>query len=123
MTILYIQIRKNKMVVRDPETSQELSDSSQVFSNSRLLVADFFRAEKVLQDLTDKFIKRSWFKFGQDMLIIHALEMNEGGLSQVEERILQEIAVAASPRARLIVIESSQTLVDAELIELARKKR
>ncbi|QQK70821.1 YjaA family stress response protein [Pectobacterium versatile] len=123
MTILYIQIRKNKMVVRDPETSQELSDSSQVFSNSRLLVADFFRAEKVLQDLTDKFIKRSWFKFGQDVLIIHALEMNEGGLSQVEERILQEIAVAASPRARLIVIESSQTLVDAELIELARKKR
>ncbi|GKW05087.1 hypothetical protein EO763_19940 [Pectobacterium odoriferum] len=123
MTILYIQIRKNKMVVRNPETSQELSDSSQVFSNSRILVADFFRAEKVLQDLADKFIKRSWFKFGQDMLIIHALEMNEGGLSQVEERILQEIAVAASPRARLIVIESSQTLVDAELIELARKKR
>ncbi|XYQ54427.1 YjaA family stress response protein [Pectobacterium carotovorum] len=123
MTILYIQIRKNKMVVRNPETSQELSDSSQVFSNSRILVADFFRAEKVLQDLADKFIKRSWFKFGQDVLIIHALEMNEGGLSQVEERILQEIAVAASPRARLIVIESSQTLVDAELIELARKKR
>ncbi|MBQ4773745.1 hypothetical protein F9U44_19775 [Pectobacterium versatile] len=123
MTILYIQIRKNKMVVRDPETSQELSDSSQVFSNSRLLVADSFRAEKVLQDLADKFIKRSWFKFGQDVLIIHALEMNEGGLSQVEERILQEIAVAASPRARLIVIESSQTLVDAELIEMARKKR
>ncbi|AVT60509.1 YjaA family stress response protein [Pectobacterium versatile] len=123
MTILYIQIRKNKMVVRDPETSQELSDSSQVFSNSRLLVADFFRAEKVLQDLADKFIKRSWFKFGQDVLIIHALEMNEGGLSQVEERILQEIAVAASPRARLIVIESSQALVDAELIELTRKKR
>ncbi|AIU89891.1 YjaA family stress response protein [Pectobacterium odoriferum] len=123
MTILYIQIRKNKMVVRNPETSQELSDSSQVFSNSRLLVADFFRAEKVLQDLADKFIKRSWFKFGQDVLIIHALEMNEGGLSQVEERILQEIAVAASPRARLIVIESSQTLVDAELIELTRKKR
>ncbi|MCL6361647.1 hypothetical protein EXT49_16650 [Pectobacterium polaris] len=123
MTILYIQIRKNKMVVRNPETSQELSDSSQVFSNSRLLVADFFRAEKVLQDLADKFIKRSWFKFGQDMLIIHALEMNEGGLSQVEERILQEIAVAASPKARLIVIERSQTLVDAEVIELARKKR
>ncbi|MCL6334019.1 YjaA family stress response protein [Pectobacterium carotovorum] len=123
MTILYIQIRKNKMVVRDPETSQELSDSSQVFSNSRLLVADFFRAEKVLQNLADKFIKRSWFKFGQDVLIIHALEMNEGGLSQVEERILQEIAVAVSPRARLIVIESSQALVDAELIELTRKKR
>ncbi|WP_248465842.1 YjaA family stress response protein [Pectobacterium versatile] len=123
MTILYIQIRKNKMVVRDPETSQALSDSSQVFSNSRLLVADFFRAEKVLQNLADKFIKRSWFKFGQDVLIIHALEMNEGGLSQVEERILQEIAVAVSPRARLIVIESSQALVDAELIELARKKR
>ncbi|GKW31874.1 hypothetical protein [Pectobacterium versatile] len=96
---------------------------ARVFSNPCLLVADFFRAEKVLQDLADKFIKRSWFEFGQDVLIIHALEMNEGGLSQVEERILQEIAVAASPRARLIVIESSQALVDAELIELARKKR
>ncbi len=46
MTTLYIQIRKNKMVVRDPETSQELSDSSQVFSNSRLLVADFFVQRK-----------------------------------------------------------------------------
>ncbi|MDC9821922.1 YjaA family stress response protein [Pectobacterium polonicum] len=121
MTILYIQIRKNKMVVRNPETHQELGDSSQVFSNTRLLVADFFRAEKVLKDLARKLIKRSWFKFGQDVLVIHALEMNEGGLSQVEQRILQEITVSTSPRARLVMIENARVLTDEEVIEQARK--
>ncbi|MFJ5367046.1 YjaA family stress response protein [Pectobacterium punjabense] len=123
MTILYIQIRKNKMVVRNPETQQELGDSSQVFSNTRLLVADFFRAEKVLKDLARKLIKRSWFKFGQDVFVIHALEMNEGGLSQVEQRILQEITVSTSPRARLVMIENARVLADAEVIEQARKNR
>ncbi|MCG8157725.1 hypothetical protein JMY81_12665 [Brenneria goodwinii] len=122
MTILYIQIRKNKMVVRNPEIHQEISDASQVFSNSRLLVADFFRAQKVLYDLTRKFVKRSWFKFGRDILIIHALEMNEGGLSPVEERVLQEITVASSLKAHLIVIDGPRILTDSEVIEQAKEK-
>ncbi|WP_409311198.1 YjaA family stress response protein [Pectobacterium sp. B1J-3] len=123
MTILYIQIRKNKMVVRNPETQQELGDASQIFSNARLLVADFFRAEKVLNGLARKLIKRRWFKFGQDVLVIHALEMNEGGLSQVEERIIQEITVSTSPRARLVVIANDRVLADSEVIEQAKKNR
>ncbi|MDX5630313.1 MULTISPECIES: YjaA family stress response protein [unclassified Brenneria] len=123
MSILYIQIRKNKMIVRNPETHQEVSDASQVFSNSRLLVADFFRAQKVLYDLSRRLVKRSWFKFGRDTLIIHALEMNEGGLSPVEERVLQEITVASSPKAYLMVIDSPRVLADSEVIERAKEKR
>ena len=123
MTILYIQIRKNKMIVREPEIRQEVSDASQIFSNSRLLVADFFRAEKVLFDLTRRFLKRKWFRFKQDTLIIHALEMNEGGLSAVEVRVLQEITAVSAPKADLIVLDGSRVLNDSEVIEKAKEKR
>ncbi|MCG8707665.1 hypothetical protein JHU04_000859 [Brenneria sp. 4F2] len=123
MTILYIQIRKNKMIVRDPEIRQEVSDASQIFSNSRLLVADFFRAEKVLFDLTRRFLKRKWFRFKQDTLIIHALEMNEGGLSVVEVRVLQEITAVSAPKADLIVLDDPRVLNDSEVIDKAKEKR
>ncbi|KFF61234.1 hypothetical protein IV99_21725 [Pectobacterium brasiliense] len=122
MTILYVQIRKNQMTVRNPETRQEFRDSSLVFSNSRILIADFFSAEKVLQDLLKKFIPFRWFKFGRDILVVHALEMNEGGLSQVEERVLLEVSFGASRNAHVIIVGHGRGLTDSEVIEQAKKK-
>ncbi|EMZ39361.1 hypothetical protein I5P57_04166 [Escherichia coli] len=94
MSVLYIQIRRNQITVRDLESKREVSGDA-AFSNQRLLIANFFVAEKVLQDLVLQLHPRStWHSFlpAKRMdIVVSALEMNEGGLSQVEERILHEV--------------------------------
>ncbi len=47
MSVLYIQISRNKITVRDLESKREVSGDA-AFSNQRLLIANFFVAEKVL---------------------------------------------------------------------------
>mgnify|MGYP007057869920 CR=1 FL=1 len=59
----YIQIRRNQITVRDLESKREVSGDA-AFSNQRLLIANFFVAEKVLQDLVLQLHPRStWHSF------------------------------------------------------------
>ena len=63
MSVLYIQIRRNQITVRDLESKREVSGDA-AFSNQRLLIANFFVAEKVLQDLVLQLHPRStWHSF------------------------------------------------------------
>ncbi|HHG2862811.1 TPA: YjaA family stress response protein [Escherichia coli] len=95
MSVLYIQIRRNQITVRDLESKREVSGDA-AFSNQRLLIANFL----VLQDLVLQLHPRStWHSFlpAKRMdIVVSALEMNEGGLSQVEERILHEVVAGAT---------------------------
>ncbi|WP_204266839.1 YjaA family stress response protein, partial [Citrobacter youngae] len=118
MVILYVQLYKNRVVVRNTTTQQEVS-GFRTFSNQRLLIAEFFEAEKLIQDLVDQLMPRSKWRqlfwrnsFG---LLAHALEMNEGGLSQVEERAILEVTFgAADGRAKYPqVISGKVPLSDA----------
>ena len=85
MSVLYIQIRRNQITVRDLESKREVSGDA-AFSNQRLLIANFFVAEKVLQDLVLQLHPRStWHSF-----------LPAKRLSQVEERILHEVVAGAT---------------------------
>ncbi|AMO51077.1 hypothetical protein GA0061071_1022 [Kosakonia oryzendophytica] len=100
MAVLYVQLYKNRMVVRNLNTHQHVS-GQKAFSNQRILVADFFLAEKLLHDLIQQLIPRSFWQsllpgMGRLEILSHALEMNEGGLSAVEERAILEMTFGAS---------------------------
>ncbi|WP_258876129.1 YjaA family stress response protein, partial [Pectobacterium aroidearum] len=119
---LYIQIRKNQITVRHLGTQLEASTQS-AFSNNRILVADFMAASKALRSVIRQvtpFDWRSWFR--STTLLIHALEMNEGGLSPVEDRILQEITVMSCRKSRLIVISSAVPLSDSDALKRIQQK-
>lgn len=69
------------------------------FSNVRLLVADFAAAQQLLQSgvtelLPRRFLRLSW----PPQLLIQPLERLEGGLSQIEERILMELGLGCGAR-------------------------
>ncbi|WP_058912386.1 YjaA family stress response protein [Entomohabitans teleogrylli] len=124
MAMFYIQIRRNHITVRDLATRREVSATAN-FSNSRLLVAEFFIAEKAIYDasapLRDWRNRRwghrlSWLS-GRADVVVHALEMNEGGLSQVEDRVLQEITVASFGMARVLVIDDPDVLTDLQVTQ------
>lgn len=98
---LYIRLRRNELTLRHIESGRELAATSDIaFSNSRLLVAN--------ATLVTEMIKRSMrtilAKFGiAPTIVIHPLEMVEGGLSEVEEKTLTEIGYTLGA-VRVIVV-------------------
>ncbi|MDF7761671.1 YjaA family stress response protein [Kosakonia cowanii] len=122
MVTLYIQLYKNRMVVRNLATQQQAS-GNQPFSNQRIIVADFFLAEKLLQDLILQVAPRSFWHAlpgaGKLAILAHALEMNEGGLSAVEERAIMEMTFgAAHGRCRApYVIATPTPLSDPQVLD------
>ena len=126
MVTLYVQLYKNRMVVRNLNTQQQVS-GHQPFSNQRIIIADFFLAEKLLHDLIMEVAPRSFWHVlpgvGKLAILTHALEMNEGGLSAVEERAIMEMTFgAAHGRCRApYVIANPAPLSDPQILEVLQQ--
>nr|WED68324.1 YjaA family stress response protein [Pectobacterium colocasium] len=86
MASLYIRIYRDTLTVRNVETKQEVTETSATpFTTTRLLLGQMIPAMKLLDRLTRKVAaKRLINLFSSHNVIIHAMEMNEGGHSQVE---------------------------------------
>ena len=76
--------------------SQEI-EVTNPFSHSRLLVADFVKAEKVLQHIVQQTGKSKWLN-PAPRIVMHQLEKNEGGLTDIELKVLRELALGAGAR-------------------------
>jgi MreB/Mbl protein len=99
---IYVKIYKNKMTVRHINSNKELTESTDVpFTTQRLLVGDFTVAEQFLKYLVKKVAPTGWFT-PSPKILIQPLEMIEGGLSQVEERALLELAAQVGGRKVLV---------------------
>ncbi|HBN1877186.1 TPA: hypothetical protein L1208_004069 [Escherichia coli] len=122
MSVLYIQIRRNQITVRDLESKREVSGDA-AFSNQRLLIANFFVAEKVLQ-LHPRSTWHSFLPAKRMDIVVSALEMNEGGLSQVEERILHEVVAGATlmKYRQFHIHAQSAVLSDSAVMAMLKQK-
>lgn len=84
------------------------------FTTDRLLVGKFLAAERALKDAFKQVLSGSLFA-PSPKVVIHPLEMIEGGLSEVEERALQEVARGAGARRAFVWV--GHELSDAEVVE------
>src|SRR6266853_849095 len=92
---IYVRVRKNQFRVRNPESAKEATfDAQPPFTTARLLIGQFQAAEKVLKRAVTEMSKSRIFAVSPQVLI-QPLEMHEGGLSEVEERVLKEVAIGA----------------------------
>ena len=110
---LYVQIRENQFLVRnlsDARSFQQRAASD--FSHPRMLVGNFTAAQACLKPLLAK--ARGSGLILSTPVLMHPLEKNEGGLSQIEERLLQELAIGAG--ASRVVVWQGAALDDAEAI-------
>ncbi len=82
------------------------------FNNQRLLIADFNMAEKFIRDV---FINNN-LSTKNSIGIIQQMEMSEGGLSEVEKRILLELFSGIGIK-KVHIDESLTDLTEKELIE------
>ncbi|GKW41518.1 hypothetical protein LOZ86_06820 [Pectobacterium parvum] len=121
MASLYIRIYRNTLIVRNVDTKQEVTEQSDApFTTTRLLLGQMIPAMKLLARLTRKVAsKRLIDLFASHKVIIHAMEMNEGGHSQVEFASYIELAKSISPQGKHIYVCSKNVpLTDQEVTQI-----
>lgn len=112
---IYARIHRNRISLRLIRKNKNLEASSeQPFTSHRLLVGDFTTAERLLAKLVKDLIGSSWFAPSPSILV-HPVEMVEGGLSQVEERLFLELGLGA--RGRKVKVYVGPELNDQAVIE------
>lgn len=119
LSTLYVRVARNLIRVRHLETKREVAVSARVpFSTRRLLVGNVTSAEEALQEAVDKVQKGRWYP-PPPVVVIHPLELVEDGLSEVEERVLRELA-SSGAAARRVIIWVGHELSDVEVMRRSK---
>lgn len=100
---LYILLYQDKIVVRDVRTHREMTGIPETpFTTNRLLVGDMLSAAKTLQKTVSRLTSPLplWKKIFSPRyaVLVHPMEMREGGLCNVEKRIFRELAGFIAPQ-------------------------
>lgn len=112
---IYVKIRKNAFLVRHIESDNDISiNTDKPFTSERLLVGNFDLAENLLKKAFKEAYKGPGWLGDKPVIIMHPLEMTEGGLSIVEERVFRELALGAFGRVCKVVIWLGNELSDNE---------
>ncbi|PWC19163.1 hypothetical protein DDT52_12745 [Brenneria roseae subsp. roseae] len=121
MAHIYIKIYRDTLIVRNAGTGKEVTGKPETpFTTTRLLLGQMIPAMKLLQQLTRKVApKRLVDLFIPHKVIIQAMEMNEGGHSQVEFASYMELAKTISPQGKQVYLcTKSVPLTDREIIQI-----
>jgi len=97
---LYLKLACDRLSLTHLESGRSLElQAVPPFSSTRLLVADFSAAEHLLKRAISELLPRSFLRLSlAHKLLVQPLERIEGGLSQVEERVLLELGLGSGAR-------------------------
>jgi hypothetical protein len=110
---VYVRLKRNQIRLRHLESGDENTvQADPPFTSERMLVGDFTAAEHALKKAMKGFGKKGFFSAAPRMLI-QPLEKIEGGLCQIEERVLREMALGAG--ASKAVVWVGPELIDSQV--------
>lgn len=119
ITELYIKVIANGFKiskVAEPG-SERVFISPQAFTTQRSLVGDFSIAEQALKQAVAEVLGKSFIPRSV-WAVVHPLEMLEGGLSQVEVRVLRELCIGAG--VKKIAVWEGASLSPEQVSKLLR---
>ncbi len=101
--LAYVKVFRDRMTIERLEGGGRPYEALPVlpFTTRRLLVGQFDVAEYCLQQGLKRLGENGWLKPGPQ-LIVQPMEMTDGGLSQVEERVIMEMAHGAGAKRVLL---------------------
>ncbi|MEZ5593674.1 MAG: hypothetical protein R3F53_24390 [Gammaproteobacteria bacterium] len=116
---VYVKVFPNRFELKHIEPGRsEVEVSSEPFTTARLLVGKFSVAECVLKRGMKRLHEKRWFS-PSPIVVIQPMEKTDNGLSEVEERVLLELAAGAG--ARKVSIWVGNELSDDEVTEKAAR--
>ena len=117
---IYIRVSRNQFRVRNVDSGADATTVASIpFSTQRLLVGQFQAAVDALKQALSQVVK-SGFMAPSPQAVMHPLEMIDGGLCEIEDRTLRELAIGAG--AAKAVVWLGHELGDAEVKEKLRGK-
>jgi len=112
---IYVHIEKDAFSLFHVQKGTKFHIASPTpFSNARLAVAHFEHAESVLKKGLEKIYPPSPFRI-RPVLVMHQMHLAEGGLCDVEKRILTELALSAG--GRNAYVWEGETLSKGQLVD------
>lgn len=110
---IYVQIQEDAVVARNLADGRSIKrNASPPFSHPRMLIGDFSAAQACFKAIVAE--ARGGGMALRTKVLMHPLEKIEGGLTQIEERVLQELAVGAG--ASIVKIWVGKQLSDDEAL-------
>lgn len=111
---VYVKIRANEFIVRHIQSGREAKvRSAQPFTTQRLLIGDFLVAERCLSQAFRE-VRYGPAYFAAPTVVMHPLEMMEGGISPIEERVLLEVAHGAGAKRTVVWIGAELSDIQVE---------
>ena len=115
-TNIYVKVYRNKLVIRllDEAESEKTFSPTKNFTTERLLVGNFIIGEDCLKQSIKEILPKKLFTQIPSVLI-HPMEMIEGGLSDIESRVFRELAFGAG--AVKVVLHVGEELTKPQAID------
>ena len=115
---VYIRIWSNRMMVRNVAAGREVQvEPERPFSTSSLLLGQFHSAVETMKRGLREAKAGAGF-FSAPEVLIQPMEMIEGGLSEVEDRVLREVPAASG--AKKVVVWLGDQLDDERVRQYLR---
>ena len=116
---VYIKIFLNRIELKHVESGKVVVEVPQKpFATQRLLVGNFTSASETLNRGMKKLYQGRFFA-PKPIVVIQPMEKTEQGLSEVEDRVLRELA--ADSGARKVTVWLGRELTDPEVIAGVRR--
>jgi len=116
---LYIKLFVNKIEICYLNTGKCLSRAGS-FSDSRILYADFEKAEILMRQLLKELFPKK--RMPTFYVIVQQLERNEGGISPVEKRAIQDSCRFGVNAKSVELLDSPIELSSSEAMKRLSKK-
>lgn len=115
---IYIQIEKDLFKFLHVQ-SDRVAKIQGSYSNQRLAIAHFMTAAEALKKGVYEVYPKSFFRV-KPVIVMHQIFNSEGGLCEIEERILREAALSAGTKQ--VFIWQGQPLSSSQLKSKVYKK-
>lgn len=93
-TSIYLKVFENYVIAENIDTGECVEKhSSNSFSHPRVLIGNFTEADLIIKSALSEVKSTGFLKVMY--VLIQPMEKNEGGLTQIENRVLQELAIGA----------------------------
>jgi len=108
----YVRIKENEFIIKSVINPKEITiKAEEPFMTKRLLIGQFSVAEKFLKIGLEQFNEKFLFA---PIIVMHPLENVDKELSEVEEKVLKELALSSG--AKEVKLWLGEELTDKDLL-------
>lgn len=114
---LFVKLYKNRIEICRLDNGKCKSMNGK-FSDSRIVFAEYEKAEVLMKRITKELAPESNGFFGSSfIMVIQQLEMNEGGISEVEKRAIRDSCEHVNAKTmKLVDSEKEISILEAKRI-------